>query len=195
VLFGLLLVMALVLTACSPADQSALTLDGASGRPVLVLALCAEETVTSVQLSEATSKGSDYQAGRELWAIEAAAPSRLSRFVVGEVPSGFTERVALDGALPKEMVLGASVAGGLAVHHGEQFEFEELRQGTLMRYGRPTSVDPLEDAVKANCGTFLESFGVPGWTVGVAVGAFVVGAFSVIVLLVLRRPRRSSIPN
>ena len=187
--------MALALTACSPADQAALTLDGASGRPALVLALCEKEAVTSVQLSEATSKGSLYSVGRELWAIEAAAPSRLSRFVVGEVPPGFTERGALDGALPKEMVLQASVTGGLAGHHGEHFALEGLRDGTLMRYGRPISIEALEDAVKANCGGFLESFGLPGWTAGVAAGGLIVAMIWVTVPLMRRRSRRLSIPT
>jgi hypothetical protein len=187
--------MALALTACSPAEQAALTLNSATGRPVLVLALCEKETITSVRLSEATSNGGVYRVGRELWAIDARAPSRLSRFIVGEVPPGFTETVALVGPLPKEMVLRASVTGGLAAHHGEHFELEDLRDGTLTRYGRPTSMDTLEDAVRANCGSFLESFGVPGWTVGVAVGALIAGALSVTVLLVRRRSRRLSIPT
>ncbi len=187
--------MPLALTACSPAEQAALTLDGASGRPVLVLALCEKETVTSVQLSEATSEGSVYRVRRELWAIEAAEPSRLSRFVVGEVPPGFTERVALDGALPREMVLQASVSGGLAAHHGEHFELDDLRAGGLMRYGRPTSMDVLEDAVKANCGSFVEGLGLPSWTMGAAIAALVAGALSVTLLLARRRSRRLSAPT
>jgi len=52
----------------------------------------------------------------------------------------------------------------------------------------------LERAVKGNCGNFLETVGLPAWTVGLAGGALVAGALFITVLLVRRRSRRRSIP-
>ncbi|HEV3364297.1 MAG TPA: hypothetical protein VG795_09190, partial [Acidimicrobiia bacterium] len=152
------------LTACSPADQGAVTRDGPSGLPALVLALCQREGITGVRLYEASLDGDVFTTGRVLWAIEAPTPQPIMRFVVGQAPPGFVERAHLDPSLPGRMVLTAEADGGLGAAHGGYFESKELQDGILLRGGREVSTDDLEKAARSNCSDgFVETMGLFDW--------------------------------
>jgi len=134
------------------------------GLPALVLALCEGEGITGVRLYEASLDGVVSTTGRVLWAIEAQTPQPTLRFVVGQVPPGFVERVHLDSSLPGRMVLTAGAGGGLGAAHGGYFESEELQDGVLLRGGREVSTDDLDRAARSNCSDgFVEKMGLPGW--------------------------------
>lgn len=180
------------MTACSPADQGAVTRDETSGLPALVLAFCEGEGITGVRLNEASLDGAVVTTGRTLWAIEAPSPQPTVRFVAGQVPPGFVERVPLGPSLPGRMVLTAEAEGGLGATHGGYFESEDLQDGVLLRGGRKISADDLERAARSNCTDgFLETMGLPGW-VGWALLGGVASATGIGAVALWRRPPVSS---
>lgn len=85
---------AVALGACSPADQSAVTLDMATGRPTLILVLCPGEVVSAVELSAAATNADGFAVdGEVLWRATASEPQRVTRIVAGVSPAGFTDAV------------------------------------------------------------------------------------------------------
>jgi hypothetical protein len=186
------------LAGCSPANQGAVTLDAATGRPALVTALCEGEGIAAVRLAEATSAAGHYEEGATIWRIEARRGQRLSRIVVGEVPVGFVETVALDGAeLPAEMVLAAeSDGGGRAIAHdlGGFVVRDELEVGVLVQGQTTPSESDLARHARANCSRSLfAQLGLPPWLDWVALGLLVTLAATSGGLMVRRGRRRRSV--
>jgi hypothetical protein len=188
VVFGLLVVTGL--SGCSPANQGAVTLDEASGRPALVVALCENERISAVTLSGSDEYGDPTD---QRWKIEADEPRPLTRFVVGEVPAGFTVVDPLDeGELRGEMVLEARIDESMALDHGGSFEFDELRSGVLTDGGSTSTQHELDQAAEANCSNnWLAGVDLPRGPLLALAGAllaFVAGGF-VLLMFQLRRPR------
>ena len=189
------LVAVLGLAGCSPANQGAVTLDAATGRPALVTALCEGEGIAAVRLAEATSGAGHYEEGATIWRIEAQPGQRLSRIVVGEVPNGFVETVALDSAdLPAEMVLAAESDGGgraIADDLGGFFVRDELEAGVLVQGQTTPSEGDLARHARANCSRSLfAQLGLPPWLDWIALGLLVTLAATAGGLVVRSERRR-----
>jgi hypothetical protein len=192
------LVAVVGLVGCSPANQGAVTLDAATGRPALVTALCEGEGIVAVRLAEATSGAGHYEQGATIWRIEAQSGQRLSRIVVGEVPDGFVVTVALDGAdLPAEMVLAAESDGGgrgIAGDLGGFFVRDELQAGVLVQGQTTPSEGDLARHARANCsrGLFAQ-LGLPPWLDWIALGLLVTLAAAAGGLVMRSARRRRSV--
>lgn len=191
--------LAATTTACTPADQAALTVDEPTGRPTLVIALCPDEVVEAVRLSvESTDEYGSPQEGELLWRVEAEAPERVTQIVAGVAPPGFTEEVALADLPPgRRMVMVAEVSGGLAAEHGEasSFRITDLAPGRLTQYDRQVSRDDLVRTAKANCSnTPLGAVGVSPLVAAGLLGALGLGTAAGAARLLMARRRRRSIP-
>lgn len=187
----------LVLVGCSPVNQGAVTRDRATGRPALVLALCDGEAVKAVELEHRDTAGARIEEDRVLWRIEARQPRRVTRVVVGQVPSGFTEVVPFQvSPLPMNMSLGSEMTGGTAASHGAAFERDELRDGVLLENsGQVTSEGELERSARINCSdNILLRLGFPEWStwaLPAAALAFVLGIALLVGLSQRRRANRA----
>lgn len=149
--------------ACSPADQSAITLDRRTGMPALVLVLCPGEAVRAVELSVAAVDADGYAVeGEVLWRAEAEQPRRATRIIAGVAPTGFVETVPARDISPHDrLVMTAEVGGGVAGHHGVGFDPRSLSSEELQKYGNKTSRADLLRAAKANCsGNPLDAIGL-----------------------------------
>lgn len=144
---------ALFFGACSPADQSAVTMDRDSGAPQLVLALCPGETVSAAQVAVAAVDADGYAVdGEVLWRVVAERPLRVQRITAGVTPEGFIEVTSrTDFTSQERLVMTAEVDGGLASSHGVDFDPDTLEVGELQQYDQRTSRDDLVRAAKANC--------------------------------------------
>jgi len=189
VMAGMLLAGAL--SACSPIEQSAVTIDPSTGLPVLALAFCSGESVMAVTLREFDADS--YSPGRPLWQIWAIGDGRqLSRFAVGETPPAFRETIALELPSPVELLeLTATFDDGF--DYGEVFAMNELQPGILLRSGEPIDERELQAGADAACSLNpLTGFGLPGWLL-IPFAAGSVAALAVIVHdTVSRRRRRRS---
>lgn len=183
-------VAALGLTACSPANQGAVTLDAQMAKPALVLALCDGEEVLAVRLSVATTSRDGFpEVGDELWRIEAESNQRLTRFVLGEVPPGFVERKSLSPQLPPRMFFNAETKGGLGGSHGSSFERSELKAGVLVQGGQRVSEKGLRRSARENCTSNLFVLvGLPGWLGWLTVPTIALGLL--LAVRTIRRRRR-----
>lgn len=182
----------IVLVGCSPVNQGAVTKDRATGRPALVLALCDGEAVEAVELERRTTRGAAIDEDGVLWRIEARQPRRITRVVVGKVPSGFVEVVPLEtSSLPTDMALRAEMTGGTAASHGASFELDELRAGVLLKqFGQTTSEGELRRSARINCSNNpLLALGLPEWSTWALPAAAIAGVLGV-ALLVVRSQRR-----
>ena len=195
-MLGLLVAL---LAGCSPMNQGAVTLDEASQQPMLVLNYCDDEGIQAVRVAEADLDGQVYEEGRTLWRIEATEPQQVDSVVVGVVPDGFREVVALSGDLPDGLVMMAENAGdgAVAAEQGSgYFRLGELRPGVLLQGGNERSLAALQSDRDANCSQSLfGSFGLPTWLDGIAAVVVVLGILVAIVAGVrarLRHPRRSA---
>lgn len=190
-LFKLFAAAALLsMTACSPSNQGALTLDAQTNRPVLVLVLCPDEAVTHVMLDEVTIKNDVYGEGKTIWEIEAETPQRLTHYVVGQVPPGFRETISLaTSKLEGDLHLTARLTGGLAVAAGDVFRPGELRANVLLHYGQPATFKDLENAAVENCSSNpFVSLGFPAWSWIPVLGILGIGVITLV--LVTRSKRR-----
>lgn len=189
-----MVVVASGLTGCSPAHQSALTLDADSGNPQYVTALCDGEGIVSVRLEEADEDGFGLGPASVLWAIEAATPQPVESVIVGEVPDGFTETTALpDGPLPASLLLTADHDGGAASMHDSSFAPGDLEPGVLLQHGHEVDMDQLEDSARGNCGGLLGLLGLPPWTGWAILGVVlaIVGGLVVLLVWLIRQGRRA----
>jgi hypothetical protein len=156
--------MALLLAACSPLDQGAVTLDESTQLPKLVMALCDGEGVEAVRLTTVHFDGNVYEEGRALWRIEATKPVPLESVVAGQVPDGFHEVVALPERLPGGLLMVAETDGGTAARQGGEFRMSELKPGVLMQSGERTSAASLRRSARMNCSPGVaQSLGLPSW--------------------------------
>ena len=183
-------VAALGLTACSPANQGAVTLDATTGKPALVLALCDGEGVRAVRLSVATTDRDGFlEVGDDLWRIEAEGKQRLTRFVLGEVPPGFVERKPLSIPLPPSVFFDAETEGGLGGSHGSSFERSKLESGVLLQGGQRVSEKSLRRSARVNCTSNpFVLVGLPAWLVWVTAPMIALGLL--LGMRTIRRRRR-----
>jgi hypothetical protein len=194
VTIALVALASIVLAGCSPVNQGAVTKDRATGRPALVLALCDGEAVEAVELEHRTTRGARVEEeDRVLWRIEARQPRRVTRVVVGEVPSGFVEVVSLPvSPLPPDMSIGAEMTGGSAAQHGHAFERDELRDGALLKqFGQATSEGELRRSARINCSNNpLLALGLPEWSTWALPAAAIAGVLGIALLVGRSRRRR-----
>lgn len=78
------------------------------GNPALVVALCEDESVSSVYLVDSTSSDGE---GSTLWRVDATRPTGRDTFVIGRTPNGFTEVVPLDDRIPDGRLAAWAIIG------------------------------------------------------------------------------------
>jgi len=188
---GWALVACVGLVGCTPANRGAVTLDEATGRPALALALCKGESVTSVYLHRVTVHESGFEVGDILWSIRALSEHHQTNFVIGQVPPGFAETTPLAPQLPEHMRLNATTDDG--PRHGSTFELGQLKKGVLVQDGSEVSEQSFRASALDSCkpSIFSDGLRLSGFVRLVVVAAIASLMFMgvVFVVAIKKRPR------
>ena len=183
------IVAALGLTACSPANLGAVTLDAQTAQPALVLALCDGEEVLAVRLAwPQPAAMASFRSVRSYGELRRRA-SNDSR---GSCSARFrraSPSASLFPQLPPRMFFDAETKGGLGGSHGSPFEGSVLKAGVLMQDSQRVTEKSLRRSARETCTSNLFVLvGLPGWLGWLTVPVIALGLLFVV--RTIRRRRR-----
>lgn len=140
------LLVAFLSVGCIPGEPNARI--GVSktetGKIEVVYDLCPGQSVTSALLIVPEDGFIDYEKDDVLWKVESKAASKRERFIVGDTPEGFAERVALE-ELPADRQIAAAVLGPDNLELTISFTLGDLRVGNVLHFGRYVDATQFEE--------------------------------------------------
>lgn len=113
-----------------------------SGEVEVLYRRCPGEVVTTVEVLEPVGNVIADDDDVEYWRIDSREGVQISRVVVGNVPDGFSETLALRGALPPNSELAVVVDTDLRPQPHVIFRLSELRESEVLSgpgYSEPES--------------------------------------------------------
>lgn len=128
---AVLLLGSALLVACAPSDPGgALAATRVGGRAAIAVPRCDGGRVSALEVRDADD--------HVLWQVSAATPaSPQSSYVLGVVPSGFTEKGSWSSSLEQQRVVVVLVLGGVRLSTG--VKFADIKDSALYLHGKESS--------------------------------------------------------